>query len=1373
MLRRRWDLLDPSASSRRRLLRWLATLESLCHQRLAEHLQRQGEPRTELVELICGQLAEDDRYLVDLLENHSLPPEAAAFAVECFRDDLHWLSTQVAVLDGSGGVDFHGRVLLEEEAIEREIDAWSDAAAPESPDDAGPRARQDSAGVMPEDLRRSARQLRSIALARQIEALLAQEKPQDWQGWYRAWQGASRLAMRLGPESGAVEAPEEETDRAAGGLTDEKRRAVHEHRVGAARRWRQCLAELSPHQRRDALGHVADELVDVAGESLTFLEDISLPDAVRSLEILCEDVGTCLEAVEEHRGRKLRPTRRTLGRWRSTLAGELQERRLVWRMERLFGRRAVAALERFILLLLIIFVVMLTVEGPLLRWEGKPPHSTDSLVEAVFAWTDLVICLVFLGEFTLKMALAQRRWLYVWRNWITGLLPAIPVGFIAYSVHQIALAEEAELFVLLRALRYLRLPRMARWLRIARPALRAARLVGFTLRASDRLVRQLAPLINRNLTVFERTAVRLEEPAYRTALSALRERFNYRAPELIDSLPQRARRDLTRGRVADLTDMLSAPQAAAVAPAAVVETSATREIPLERVIDRLLSATPASISDQIGRAPAQSVARWCRALDVFAVRRLPLVREMVAAGRLPSPYETTARVANRIGLSLRHLLDRVYWVADLHGTVTAPQLVDSLGDWMVKGTSRPARRFLMIGIAFLAVSYLAGLLPFVPLKQLTAKLDQLIAAPLVILGTLCLLPLLLGLWFRQIAGEATDFYGRVAEAQFLAATKKLKRRLAKRHHAILHSRVIAPELTVAAESGVQSRESRTESGDSGLSTLESARSVVELLWEDYLDGAPFHHSDTKTTTQLLGNLVLVSLRETRLGHRRRHWKRLRRLDLANSRATLRGPYLWFHFISRSIAQQTAKLVVDYNAHALPLSRGATADRRQIDRYVRWLAGRLEKPVDQLQLPPQFRRRINAPSTAANEPAGNEKNKEDRSGRMFQGNDFTAIHFLSADAQLEADVRRRYGEAVAGLVRRDRRDNIRRVFRTYPFHHWPREHRTFNLLSLYQQHLAGGRILLLPVKMLWWTVLAAAHALRLLWTFVRDVLYPTVGDLTAVEEPDPYEVAVRKIHRMRKPVFLECLRMRAQFDPEYLGILLPGTSAGLHTTGTSPIEEDLALIGVEPGVVREFRGLAAQRRRQVLEFRRWSARFHLAKKPAPSLRAMAVAYTIDYRDVRSTLEAAQLLRRTFDEAIAPASQSPPAVEHRGCFALALWRRWRYAKRLERLFSRPGFEHYGQQQPDVCGRVLWARGGPLLRALKVLTDTDAADPLQDAREVLSAVADDPDTWSRQLVVLRAVQTLSVLDLWTYCDLVAELGEYEAYTPEEMDVDVPDHV
>ncbi|NUQ60892.1 MAG: hypothetical protein HUU20_00275 [Pirellulales bacterium] len=1401
LLRRCWDRMEPSAHERREILRLLPAVQNLCHQRLVECVDRDGLAESQLADSVLRQLDEDDQYLGRLLDDPALRPESSAFAVECFRDDLHWLGTQVAVLDGHRGVDFLGRILLEQEALQREIDAWEDRVPNQTAharlqrmDPRNHAAIRDAAEEMEgapasepqeeaehdiraaiDELDAAAQRLRSAALGRQIEALLTQPAATDCRGWFAAWQTASRLAARLGPGPMALSSD------ADGRCLDEAiapvaRRRLSEFRQRAADQWQQEILAAAGPERLAALEEATEDLADAAGETLTFLEEMPLPDGVRILEILGEDLATNRDAVErsgkgssgssrETKNRQWTSLKRSLRRRERTVAGELQERRLAWRMERLFGRRAVAAFERLILALLVVFVVMLALEGPLLEYESQhwgtgPIHSGGSRIEPVFAWLDLGICIVFLAEFGLKMGLAQGRWLYLRRNWITGLVPAIPVGFLLYEMHQLAnavpllLAEEGEWFVVLRFLRYLRLPRMVRWLRIARPALRMARLVVFMLRASDRLVRQFSPLLNRNLVLFERAAVDVQEPRYRTALTALRERFHYRAVEVLRSLNTGAQCHLVKTRIEDVTEMLSAPQVGQVAMADSSDTFAAREIPLESIVARLVTATPAGISDRVGRGLADSVARWCRAFDVFAVRRLPVIRDFVSASRLPSPYDTTARVANRIGLLLQQMLDRVWWLADLYGTVTAPQLVDSLGEWLIKGTARPARRFLMFGAAFLLVSYTASLLPVPTLHSLSRGLERLVGGPLVILGTLCLVPMLLGMWFRQIANEATDFYSQVTEAQFIGATRILKQRLARRNHAVLQRRVLAPELAMAGEDAEKSPGGACAGGEH----VAVSSAVVELLWQDYLEGPPFHRTDVGTTNQLLGNLVLISLREARLAYRRRDRARLRQLDLAHARATFRGPYVWFHFISRSLAQHTAKLMVDYNAFALPLSRAETADEREIVRYVEWLARRLSQPPEELDLPQPFRARYEAIQ-------GKRRRKETvaRRSKCFQANDFTSVHFLSAEPEYEADIRRRYGNLVADLMRRDRRDNIRGVFRTYPFHRLPKEQRTVNPLGLYQRHMSGGRMLWLPLKIVWWGAVAVFLVVRQIWRFVREVLYPNVGDLSGLEEADPFPVAVRKIHRMRRPLFVECLKMRAQFDPEYLGVLLPGSPGRLRGSTAAPIEEDLDMIDAQPAMKEHFRRLAAERRRQVLQLRYWLSRFRMSAQSSQSLRAVALAYTIDYEGVRTRLAATRLLQQAFNDALAEKPRRWSLAGLPEWSLAAAWRRVRCRSRLFELFEQPEFSHFGEEQRSRCRRLVYCRRGELARALRDLTGRSGhADPVEHARRILASVAQDPSPWSRQLVVLRAVQTLSVLDLKTYCDLVYELGEYAGCGP-----------
>ncbi|HYW78379.1 MAG TPA: ion transporter, partial [Thermoguttaceae bacterium] len=1032
---------------------------------------------------------------------------------------------------------------------------------------------------------------------------------------------------------------------------------------------------------------------------------------------------------------------------KKTVAAELQERRLGWRMERAFGHRAVSALERLIFAMLVLFMVMLALEGPLVTYERQNWPGSHT-IEAGCAWLDLGICFVFLAEFSLKWLLAEPRGLYFKRHWITGLVPAIPIGFIFYAIHpdRVAEVEAGELFVLLRALRYLRLPQMARWLRFAQPLVRAGRLIAFVLQTSDRLVRRAAPLLNRNLILFDRAAIKIRQPAYRTELASLRERFQYRATEVIKRLPRSDRQQLVRARIDDLTAVLSGPKLGTVAPSARAEVSATREIPVESVIAWLLAATPAGISDRIGRSLARSVARWARAFDVVGIRRLPIVRDLVSAGRRSSPYGTTAEVANHIGAVLQYLVDRVYWFADLYGTLTAPQLVDSIGEWMVKRSARPARRLLILGLTFLLVTSLAGLLPLPGLQAMTDWTRRLIGAPLVLLGLFCLIPLLIGTWFRQIAGEATDFCSLVAEAQFITTTKRLKRRHAEQHRAVLQERVIEPE-------------SQLCDGNGG-PLQHATEAAVEQLFEDYLDGAPFHRSDTKTTTQLLGNLTLVSLRETRLGYGRRRQKQLRRLDLANTRSWIRGPYLWFHFISRSLAQHTAKLVVDYNAHAIPLERASVADDGQIHRYVEWLSRRTGKPIDRLHLPEPFRCRWDSLVKHVGLDEADPCRRHE-----YQGNDFTAVHFVTNDAEAEADIQRRYGDMVAQLMVRHRRDNIRRVFRTYPFHRLPKEQRTFNPLTLHTRYLAGGRVLLLPWRLFVMAVGLICHATRALWTFVGDVLNPSVGEVATIEEADPFAVAVRKIHRMRKPVFLECLRLRAEFDPEYLGAMFPGSKNHSRRATATMVEEDLAMIDADPGVVREFRELASLRRRQMIEFRRLLTKIDGGDLPPESLRAMAIAYTIDYGRIRSRLRAVRRVHRAVDEFANGSARghkfsgTNAAKVLRDRSLAASWCRLRYGRLAKQVLQRSDFAAYDQDRRKLFLRVLYHRRGRLLRAVRLLAHADTpADLLADARETLLPIGRDPAGWTRQFVILRAVQTLSVLDLKTYRNLVAELGQYE---------------
>lgn len=1361
LLRRRSDVGDRHCGLRHEVLALLPAAESLCHASVMAAAA--GPEAAELRQEVVRQIAQDEQYLAAIANSGELPEQTVAFALESFRDDLHWLSTLVSALEGGPGVNALERVLIEQESLHRR---WG---LGENHED-GERASSNAlSAAQRAELSAALAELRCAAVARQVEAFLAASEPADSQGWYRRWQAASRLLARL---PGAPPAFSDQTTAHRPAGTDglpkrpaELAQAVLDRREKAARAWRDSLASVPKPTRVALLREAAEDLADRASEAMTFLEEQPTAAAVKTLELVRDDMERCLAALGEVPSHALGSVRRTLRRRRRALDGELQERRLAWRLERLLGRRGARALEKLMLLLLLVFMLMLSVEGPLLRHEAARQGltlqtMTHSRVEAIFAWLDLGICAAFLAEFALKLVLAQGKWLYVRRNWLTGLLPAIPVGFLAYATHHLVLAIEGEWVVAIRAFRYLRLSRVAEWLRVARPMLRLVRLVGFVLWASDRLVRRMSPLLNRNVVLFERAAVEEVRAPYQTALESLRERFWHLAADM-EELEAATRLAVVHARVADLEAKLRAP-AAALARVPTDGELPTREIALEEVIVQLLSATPASVAERFGRGLARSIAQWCRAFDVFGVRRLPVIRDLVAAGRLADPYEAAARAANRIGLLGRGLLERVYWFADLYGTVTAPQLVDSIGEWMVRGTARPARRFLLFGTLFVLLSHLLLRLPHPAfLDYLAAFVNRVLGTPLVVLGTICLVPLLVGLWFRQIAGEASDFYTKVAEAQFLSAAKRMKRRLAQRWHAVWVQRVLGPEADLAGAEKTSS---------------DTLRVTVERLWEDYLDGAPLHRSDTRVTTQLLGNLDLLSLYHSRLRYGRRQRKALRRLDLSAARGSLRGPYLWFHFISRSLTQQTAKLVVDYNTFAIPLERVDRASAEEVRAYAAWLSRRARCPIEALELPLAVRARLEASGAERGQQAGA---SDMRLG--FQGSDFTALHFLSDDPDLDADICRRYGPWVAELMQRDRRDNIRRVFRAYPLHHRPKDQRTFNPLVFYQQHLAGGWVLLFPVKVGWWLAVLGWRGLRLVAHKVGEVLRPPAAEVSELPEDEPLAVAIRKVHRMRKPVFLQCLYLRAEFDPEYLGALLPGCP-GLAGPAV-PVDEDLNLIAAEPPLRSQLARLAAQRRRQVLDLRYWLRRLGLENHPPESLRAMALAYIVDHGRVRATLESARLLERAWGPVhAAETARFPPpsgmsALPARGktltsraaslaealanagdvLFGLFRFRRRRFAKQAQRVLGYPWL----RVPPRGCHRH-WVRQAwkrpELRKAVQRLAQTaPGADPLDEVRQTLQSVARDPATWTRQLVVLRAVQTLSVLDLQLYCDLVARLGRY----------------
>src|SRR4029077_2133725 len=96
---------------------------------------------------------------------------------------------------------------------------------------------------------------------------------------------------------------------------------------------------------------------------------------------------------------------------------------------------------------------------------------------------------------------------------------------------------------------------------------------------------------------------------------------------------------------------------------------------------------------------------------------------------------------------------------------------------------------------------------------------------------------------------------------------------------------------------------------------------------------------------------------------------------------------------------------------------------------------------------------------------------------------------------------------------------------------------------YETYLAGGRIVLLPLyaaRVLGRSILLGVRGI---YRVVHQILHPQV-DQKREFPSDTYWAPLRKIHRMRKPVFMGSLWLRARFDAEYMALPLPTPPSSL-------------------------------------------------------------------------------------------------------------------------------------------------------------------------------------------------------------------------------------
>lgn len=482
-----------------------------------------------------------------------------------------------------------------------------------------------------------------------------------------------------------------------------------------------------------------------------------------------------------------------------------------------------------------------------------------------------------------------------------------------------------------------------------------------------------------------------------------------------------------------------------------------------------------------------------------------------------------------------------------------------------------------------------------------------------------------------------------------------------------------------------------------------------LLYRDGLDGGPFTDSDARTTGQLLGNPSLRNLRAMSRRFTPRDQKLLNKLDLERPTALLKGPYFWFRLMCRAVAHGVARLLVDYNRHALPLAQLFAATEEDQARYRAWL-----QATEVREIRPEAVR--------------------------YATTHFTALHLLDDDARRDEEVLALFGKDVLERLRRDRRMLFRRVFGTYPVNKLPRDDRVLNPFRLYQRWFAGGRALLLPLFMAWGALRRVGELFSWLRRCVRELKGPSVAVDTEAAEGADFSTALRKIGRARGPVAEAAVRMRIRFDPEYLGVRLPGTDAsGLEAQG---VDRDLRFLDAGADLRREVEG---ERGRAGRDMSRLAAVLKAVGQGTPSrehLRAAACAYHGDLDGVRTLLSSKEILAETCARAVRepllPAAVPRPKLHK-------LFRVYWKAHGAGGLHARRAVWRAIAHDVDGAAAALraWAESGDAAR--------------EKGERLLADLLRHPGRITEMLVTLRAVQTLSLLDILLYREHVYRLGRY----------------
>ena len=687
---------------------------------------------------------------------------------------------------------------------------------------------------------------------------------------------------------------------------------------------------------------------------------------------------------------------------------------------------------------------------------------------------------------------------------------------------------------------------------------------------------------------------------------------------------------------------------------------------------------------------------------------------------------------------------RVLWWADLATTITPAEAVGRVGATLVARTARPAVRLLLVAGLY---GILRLLLEIVgdesTLARLVALAERMIGLGLAVLGTICLVLLALGAWLQRLARDASTFQDQVATAQFLNLTDSIKARHRRADAELLAQRVFLPEAALlGTPEALQHAAARFEASlaafllDGAALTHESpghdpvGRAV--LLYRDHQGGALFVDTDTRATGQLLGNLALRKLLERSGRLRAADLAALTRIDLVRRRTLFRGPYLWFHAITRALASRAARAIVDFNANAVPLAELPLCTPEERQRFVAWL------------------------DTTGPQPTGGDRQLTTA---------FTVLHLLDADPTRDAQIERRFGPRVRARLERERRELVRSVLGCWPLAYRPLEERVLNLRASYDTWLAGGRVFFLPLRVMWRTVRFLGFLGARLVEAVQVIRRPDRPLGAGRPRQADFATALRKVDRMRLPAAWEALRLRARFDPEYLGL----DAAGELREGPAPeLQRDLVFLCTPPALVEEVE-LLRERTRHDLAWLSAALNRGLAQRLSAAVgvpvladperrRALYLAFHADLDGVRAHLAGVPVLLDAAGE-VARTSLRPARFVRlglRGRFA-----RWWHAHG-QAAAKAAGLQGAELDQLERAGWTAVSRDFDGARAAFEAVEHGEPAAGSEGEARLVALLRHPGQVTEQLTTLRTIQATTLMDVRNYRAHIHRLGQYEDEAP-----------